>query len=279
MQTDYIFYALFKTAPALVLRLIGQQPTQGYQFSSVEVKETAFRFDGVLVPEVESAEQPTIFVEVQCQNVPSFYRRFFAEIFLFLRHNPDVTYWRAVVIFERRSREPKAPQRLPFLALLESPQIYRIYLEDLQKSPADSVETAILQLIVKKPQTAVQNARVLIDRAKNENDSDFSESQIIGLIETIILCKFPKLDREVIAAMLGIDAIKQTRVYKDALEEGRQEGEYSIVLRQLAHRLGSLPEATVKKVQSLSSQQLEALSYRLLDLSTLEQLRDYLDSL
>lgn len=124
---------------------------------------------------------------------------------------------------------------------------------------------------------------MLIDRAKNENDSNFSESQIIGLIETIILCKFPKLDREVIAAMLGIDAIKQTRVYKDALEEGRQEGrqegEYSIVLRLLAHRLGSLPEVTVKKVQSLSSQQLEALSYRLLDLSTLEQLRDYLDSL
>ena len=102
----------------------------------------------------------------------SFYRRFFAEIFLFLRHNPDVTHWQAVVIFERRSLEPKAVQRIPFLTLLESSQIHRIYLEDFRELPANSVEAAILQLIVTKPKTAVQKAKVLIDQARDRNDSD-----------------------------------------------------------------------------------------------------------
>lgn len=279
MKTDHIFYALFRTAPEIVLKLIGQLPSHGYEFSSVEVKETAFRLDGVLTPKVESAEQPTIFVEVQFQKDDAFYRRLFAEIFMFLRHNPEVTYWRSVIIFERRSREPEDAQKVPFQTLLNSSQVHRIYLEDFQQTESTSLEAAILQLVVTKPRSTIQRAKALINTVNAQSDSSLPNSQILGLIETIVLCKFPNLDREEIAAMLGIDELKQTRVYKDALEEGRQEGEYSIVLKQLTYRLGELPQSAERSVRSLTAQQLENLSYRLLDIATIEELDEYLASI
>jgi predicted transposase/invertase (TIGR01784 family) len=44
------------------------------------------------------------------------------------------------------------------------------------------------------------------------------------LIETIVLYKFPNLSREELEVMLGLSELRQTRVYQEAREEGRQEG-------------------------------------------------------
>jgi predicted transposase YdaD len=52
MHTDAIFYQIFLTFHTLLFELLGQ-PTEnaaGYQFTSVEVKEKAFRFDGIFMP-------------------------------------------------------------------------------------------------------------------------------------------------------------------------------------------------------------------------------------
>ncbi|MFM6155020.1 MAG: DUF2887 domain-containing protein, partial [Sphaerospermopsis kisseleviana] len=48
MKTDTIFYQLFQTLPDILFEMIGKSPTEaeGYQFTSVEIKELAFRFDG-----------------------------------------------------------------------------------------------------------------------------------------------------------------------------------------------------------------------------------------
>jgi predicted transposase/invertase (TIGR01784 family) len=64
----------------------------------------------------------------------------------------------------------------------------------------------------------------LVARTRQEvNDAEMQE-KFIELIKTILVYKFSKLSREDIAAMLRLDDLKQTRVYRDALEEGRQEG-------------------------------------------------------
>ena len=49
METDSLFYRLFHTLPQLLFDLIAQPPDHAphYQFSSVELKQTAFRLDGV----------------------------------------------------------------------------------------------------------------------------------------------------------------------------------------------------------------------------------------
>ena len=52
MKTDTLFYHLFQTLPELALQLAGipADQAQGYAFRAEEVKQTAFRLDGLLIP-------------------------------------------------------------------------------------------------------------------------------------------------------------------------------------------------------------------------------------
>jgi predicted transposase YdaD len=60
--------------------------------------------------------------------------------------------------------------------------------------------------------------------------------------------------------------------------EGRTEGERSLVLRQLARRVGTLPTRVEAQVQALALPQLEALGEALLDFAQLSDLTDWLQS-
>lgn len=65
MRTDTLFYQLLKTFRSLLFELT-EQPIpnpEDYEFASVEVKEKAFRFDGISLP--QTLDQPIIFTEVQ----------------------------------------------------------------------------------------------------------------------------------------------------------------------------------------------------------------------
>jgi predicted transposase/invertase (TIGR01784 family) len=162
VQTDKIFYSLFQAFPSIFFAIIGENTinTNAYEFVSIEVKETAFRIDGVFIPKNESAEEPIYFVEVQFQLDANFYRRFFAEIFLYLRQNPSVNFWRAVVIYPQRSLDPNDQQ--PYRLLLDSSQVQRIYLNELGTAAEDSLQLAIVQLIIASEETAVNQGRELI---------------------------------------------------------------------------------------------------------------------
>jgi hypothetical protein len=67
VKTDSIFYKLFKTFPTIFFELMGQDPTEAeaYELRSVEIKQTAFRIDGVFIPVSNLPLQPIQFVEVQ----------------------------------------------------------------------------------------------------------------------------------------------------------------------------------------------------------------------
>ncbi len=68
-------------------------------------------------------------------------------------------------------------------------------------------------------------AKILIERAKQQPLDINVQRTIIELIETVIVYKFPKLTRQEIESMLGLNDLKQTKVYQEALEEGEQRGE------------------------------------------------------
>ena len=72
---------------------------------------------------------------------------------------------------------------------------------------------------------AVEQARILIERVRQEIADEFVKEEYLQLIETIIFYKLPTMSREEIAAMFGMSELKQTRVYQEALQEGREEGE------------------------------------------------------
>jgi predicted transposase YdaD len=52
MKTDSIFYRIFQTLPQSFFELINLPPSEAnaYDFASVELKQTAFRIDGVFLP-------------------------------------------------------------------------------------------------------------------------------------------------------------------------------------------------------------------------------------
>jgi len=87
VKTDSLFNRIFQEFPNIFFELIGITPeiARSYQFSSVEVKQTAFRIDGIFLP--NRGNDSIYFVEVQFQLQQDFYSRFLAEIFLYLRQN------------------------------------------------------------------------------------------------------------------------------------------------------------------------------------------------
>ena len=59
--------------------------------------------------------------------------------------------------------------------------------------------------------------------------------------------------------------------HQKGIQEGRQEGEAAILLRQLVRRFGPLGAATIERVQTASSAQLEQWADNILDARSLDE--------
>ncbi|MEH1903183.1 MAG: Rpn family recombination-promoting nuclease/putative transposase [Nostoc sp.] len=276
MRRDTIFYKLFKQFPGLLFELVDEPPAEAenYQFESVEVKETAFRIDGVFLPPPNAVSKTVFFAEVQFQKDEDLYHRFFSELFLFLyRHSIRYDDWFGVIIFGSRSLEPSSSSI--HRALLESGQVRRVYLDELGDLREQPLGLGLMLLTNVTSETeAVEGARFLLEQARQQ-----SEQAIIDLVTTIIVYKFSTLSREEIQAMLGLN-LEEPRAILEAKEEGREEGkvegERAIVLRLLNRRVGNIPNALLSQIQELSVEKLEALGDALLDFSSLADLSGWL---
>ncbi|WNC31495.1 Rpn family recombination-promoting nuclease/putative transposase [Thermosynechococcus sp. PKX95] len=306
MRRDSLFYQLFAQLPQTLFDLLGIDTPQGYRFESVELKQTAFRIDGVFVPPDPSGT--VYFCEVQFQRDNSFYERFFAEIFLYLRlYRQTFSDWQAVVIYPNRQAEQECFE--PYQLLVNSDRLHRVYLNELGSLEALPLSLALMQLTVLPEAEMPTAARLLAERTRTEAVP--RPEVIMELITTIVLYKFTELSREEVLRMLGFttEELKRTRFYRDvyaevreevyaeareevyaeAREEGRQEGrqegwqeglqqgETLVVLRQLRRRFGELPAGLEERIRQLSLHQIEALAEALLDFTTLEQVSAWLE--
>lgn len=258
MKTDSIFYRLFQELPGIFFELIGTTPevASNYQFSCVEIKQTAFRIDGVFLP-TQGDQNPIYFVEVQFQPDADFYSRFFAEIFLYLRQNKPQNDWGGVVIYPSRSVDTGDIRH--YQEFFASGRVRRVYLNELGEIPKQSIGIGTLKLLILPEARAVEQARILIDRVRQEIADEFVKGEYLQLIETIIFYKLPSMSREEIAAMFGLSDLKQTRVYQEALEEGRQEGKRE---GQLEAKLEAVPrllamELTLEQVAQVLGLEVE----------------------
>jgi predicted transposase YdaD len=147
MKTDALFYRLFQALPGLVFELARLDDLDGrsYRFRSEEVKQTAFRLDGLLEPPETNPAGPVVFVEVQMQAEEVFYGRWFAEIFLYLYRMTPVRPWRAVVIHPNRQVERLDERR--YGSVVKLPEVHRVYLEDWADVPAHTVGLRLVQLL------------------------------------------------------------------------------------------------------------------------------------
>jgi predicted transposase/invertase (TIGR01784 family) len=288
LKTDSIFYRIFQSSPEILFELLGQSPdlAQGREFGSVEIKQVAFRLDGVLFPSLDASDQTVWFIEVQMQSDPVFYQRFFAEIYFYLNLYPQTADWQAVVIYPTRSIESKN-QRL-YRANLNSDQVHRVYLEDFSDTSTESLGIGMMQLIVSDAVDAIPKAKSLLAKTQPLSKTDPKFAAIMELIEIIVVYKFPLLGRKEIENMLGLSELKQTKVYQEALQEGEQIGEQrgeqtgalrearSLVLRLLNRRFGTISPETEAKIHTLSLTKLELLGEALLDFSSSADLDNWL---
>jgi len=303
MKTDSIFYRLFQTFPGTFFELINRQPSEAsaYEFASVELKQTAFRIDGVFLPVPNLREHPIYFLEVQFQKDPEFYARFFCEIFLYLRLYAPTKAWRAVVLFPRRSLEPTEVEA--YRVLLESSQVTRLYLNELGDAAEQSLGVGIIKLVVETKKRTPVRVRQLVDKARSELTDEAQQRAVLDLIETIVLYKLPLISRQELARMFSLSDLKRTRYYQEVRqevreelqqevreelqqevrqevreelqqevreelqEEVRQQEALELIRRLLLRRIGAVNPQLQERIEQLSVNQLEDLAEALLEFS------------
>jgi predicted transposase/invertase (TIGR01784 family) len=99
-----------------------------------------------------------------------------------------------------------------------------IYLDELGEVASLPIGIATIKLIIENQNRAIESARELINRTNQEVGTEQQQQQLLQIIETILVYKFPTMEIEEIQEMFGLSELKQTRFYQQAFEEGEQKG-------------------------------------------------------
>jgi len=116
----------------------------------------------------------------------------------------------------------------------------------------------------------------LIDEPQQQRDISAYTEILAGL----------KFDKNLIRRFLREDLMRESVIYQEirqevrqeALEDGRLEGESTLVLRQLARRVGQISPEVLEQIQQLPLAQLEELGEALLDFGSMQDLTDWLQA-
>jgi predicted transposase/invertase (TIGR01784 family) len=97
-------------------------------------------------------------------------------------------------------------------------------LDELGEAADQSLGVGAVKLVVETKNKAVDLARQLLNKASQEIADEALRRQVIELIETIVLYKFPQMTRQEMEAMFGFSELKQTRYFQDVMQEAKEEG-------------------------------------------------------
>jgi predicted transposase/invertase (TIGR01784 family) len=223
MKTDSFFYRFFREYRSAFFEMIGQgrQKARRYKFASVEVKELAFRFDGIFLPEFRADD--VYFVEVQFQKKRRFYPRFLAEIFVYLAQFKTTNDWRGVAIFPTRAIDPGVPRH--YRELFEHGRVLRVYLDELPEEYLQKFPMNLLQLILDRQQNVLATVAKIARRMPAEMPEARAQDKFIELLVNLLLNKFPTLSRIEVEKMVEplFSNVKKSRFYRELKEETAQE--------------------------------------------------------
>ncbi|MFN6539846.1 MAG: DUF2887 domain-containing protein, partial [Nostoc sp. EkiNYC01] len=216
------------------------------------------------------------FCEVQFQKDEQLYERVFAESSLyFYRNRARFSDWQAVIIYPSRSIEQSDIH--PHRGFLNSNQVHRVYLDELGDIRQLPLWVGLMVLTTVEEELAPQAAKYLLERSSVEQP-ETANGAIIELVTTIMVYKFEQLSRREVESMLGI-TLKETRVYREIKEEGREAEARSLILRLLTRRVGELPQQVREHTETLCLEQLENLGEALLDFTDMADLQAWLEAL
>jgi predicted transposase/invertase (TIGR01784 family) len=226
---------------------------KGYRFDSVELKK-ALRIDGLFVPSKRTL--PVYFVEVQFQRVPKFYANLFAKVFGYLDENDPAQEWVAVAIFPSRAEEPKCQG--PYEDLLNSRRVRRIYLEDLRAVDDPPVGLGVLQLLLATVRQAEHLAPRIVRKAKRETSDGDLQRKVVELVERMLLLRFPEFDREAMRMKFKLHDIRESKVWKEAHEAGKEENIKEVIEKLRAKgmaekQISELLEISISEIRRLAN--------------------------
>ena len=114
--------------------------------------------------------------------------------------------------------------------------------------------------------------RALVQLQQNEELVELES--LLGFFASFVL------DTDLVRQIMRWDmtVLRESPWYQEIQQEGRQEGEQSLILRQLTRRIGEVAPEMRLQVQALSLAQLEALGEALLDFSEPADLDEWLRS-
>ncbi|MDG2991731.1 Rpn family recombination-promoting nuclease/putative transposase [Candidatus Synechococcus calcipolaris G9] len=75
------------------------------------------------------------------------------------------------------------------------------------------VGVAMIRLLITPEESALSEARTLIERVYHEEVVGVSTQNLLELVETLIVYKFSTLTREKIEAMFTLDELRSTRYF------------------------------------------------------------------
>ncbi len=156
MKTDSFLHRFFREFRGAFFTLIGddERKAERYDFTSVEVKEQAFRFDGIFKPQAE--QDPLFFFEAQFQPEDDFYLRYFGEIAVYLRQNKTAHPWRAVVLFPTKDFDPGVHPH--YWEFFESGRIRRVHLLDLPEEMLKKFPLNLFRIVLDSEQEVLTTA-------------------------------------------------------------------------------------------------------------------------
>ncbi len=159
--------------------------------------------------------------------------------------------------------------------MLGSDQVHRIYLDELGDYRTLPLGVALMVLTIIKEAQTPEAARYLLERSQQDGSNSPTSRVIMELVTTIVVYKFETLSRREVEAMLGLN-LQETRVYREAKDEGRHEEGRSLILRQLTRQVGVVPDVMRSQIAALSLEQIESLGEALLDFNNVVDLENWL---
>ncbi len=258
MKLDSFFYWFFSAFPEAFFTLIGEdhRKARRYKFSSIEVKEQAFRFDGVFLP--VSPKERIYFVEAQFDKKPDFYLRLFAEVAIYIRQKKPKQRWRAVVIFPDEKSDPGITHH--YQEFFESGRLLRIYLNKLPEKYLRRFPLNLLQVISASEQNVLPAVRKLTRQLPHQVRDQKQLKSIVDFLINLILSKAPKLSRKEIKKMIeptmNVANFRHTRFYQEVAEEAGVEKTKEIAKSLLKKKMSA---EFIAEVTGLSVGQIRAI--------------------
>lgn len=235
MNTDQLAYEIFVVEPEAYFEAIGEPRSEAdhFVFHAIDLKAVERRVDGYFDP--TDLIRPLHFVEVLFYKKESAYANIFAKVFLKLEQDPARDF-RATIFFASEKLLPTFDK--PYVCLLSDSRVKRIFLDTLPENSTSGFGLRILKLAAKPKIEVAQDGNSLVRRVKEEVKPKEKQAKLLELVEFVVISRLTEMSREEIRNMLELDDYRKSRFYREARQDGVEEGKVELLQEQI-RRLAS----------------------------------------